>query len=151
MKIIIWSRHGNFPTGLLCQEACVCILSRHCTYSCGIIKKIACRALLQTLHPWITSSEGQSIAFYLGMILERQQSVVSGDVEKVKVNISNKLTFLCRQKRKSKYKPGTCLQHTAFWFCCRSNVEHTLSHLQLAMQNYANNGTSGPPLSRWDS
>ena len=45
---------------------------------------------LQTLHPWITSSEGQSIAFYLGMILERQQSVVSGDAKKIKVNIRNK-------------------------------------------------------------
>jgi hypothetical protein len=48
------------------------------------------------------------------MILERQQSVVSGDVEKIKVNISNKLTSLCRQKRKSKYKPGTCLQDNVF-------------------------------------
>jgi len=51
------------------------------------------------------------------MILERQQSVVSGDVEKIKVHISNKLTSLCRQKRKSKYKLGTCLQDTVFLTC----------------------------------
>ena len=106
---------------------------------------------LQTLHPWITSSEGQSIAFYLGMILERQQSVVSGDVEKVKVNISNKLTFLCRQKRKSKYKPGTCLQDTVFSTCYHSISKHTLSHPQLATENYANNGKSTLPPDKLDS
>ena len=106
---------------------------------------------LQTLHPWITSSEGQSVAFYLGMILERQQSVVSGDVKKIKVNIRNKLTSLCRQKRKSKYKPGTCLQDTVFFTCYHNSSKHTLSHPKLVTENYANNGKSTPPPDRLDS
>jgi hypothetical protein len=85
------------------------------------------------------------------MILERQQSVVSGDVEKIKVNISNKLTSLCRQKRKSKYKLGTCLQDTVFLSCYHSISEHTLSHPQLATENYANNGISTLPPDKLDS
>ena len=108
---------------------------------------------LQTLHPWMTSSEGQSIVFYLGMILERQQSVVSGDVEKIQVNISNKLTSLCRKKRKNKYKPGTCLQDTVstvFLTCYRSISKHTLSHLQSATKNYANSGKSTLPPDKLD-
>ena len=85
------------------------------------------------------------------MILERQQSVVSGDVEKIKVNIRNKLTSLCRQKRKSKYKPGICLQETVFFTCYHSISKHTLSHPQLATENYANNGKSTLPPDKLDS
>jgi hypothetical protein len=85
------------------------------------------------------------------MILERQQSVVSGDAEKIKVNISNKLTSLCRQKRKSKYKPGTCLQDIVFLTCYHSISKHTLSHPQLVTENYANNGKSTLPPDKLES
>ena len=64
---------------------------------------------LQTLHPWTMFSEGQSITFYLGMILERQQSIVSGDGKKIK-------SKHVQTKGMSKYKPSTCLQDTAFYF-----------------------------------
>ena len=80
------------------------------------------------------------------MILERQKSDVSGDVEKIKVNIRKKLTSLCRQKHKSKYK-----QDTVFFICYQSISKHTLSHPQMATENYANNGKSTLPPDKLDS